>query len=229
MVVRILHQNDDVEHVSGIAVVIDVFRAFSTACYILNNNPREYIPADSLDTAFELKQKNPDVLLIGERDGFKIEGFDYGNSPAEVRGRDFSRNVIVHTTTAGTRGLLRVPRDCETITGSFVNASAVISFIKKQNPEYVHLFCTARRKDHFGEEDDLCAGYLRNELLGFPNDFNNIRKQLEEGGGRTLMDGGFAHPDDFDLCMKLDSFDFAVKRIFTDDPVNGMRLVKEKV
>jgi 2-phosphosulfolactate phosphatase len=226
MDIRILHQADDIEHIAGLTVVIDVFRAFSTACFVMSGNPLEYIPVDSVERAFSFRRSVPGAILIGERDGFKIDGFDFGNSPAEVKGRDFSRNVIVHTTTAGTHGLLRVPEECETITGSFVNASAVIGYIRKRNPGRVNLFCTARRKGHFGEEDDLCAAYLFNGLSGIPDDFALIRRQLENGGGRTLMDGGFAQPDDFDLCMDLDRFDFVVKRIFTDDSAAPMRLVR---
>jgi 2-phosphosulfolactate phosphatase len=225
MNVRILHQDDDIENVRGLTVVIDVFRAFSAACYIMKGNPREYIPVDSVEAAFELKRKYPEAYTVGERNGFKIEGFDFGNSPAEVLGTDFSGKMIVHTTTTGTRGLMRVPLECETITGSFVNASAIVKYIKMIHPENVNLFCTATRKGPFGEEDDLCAEYLRNELLSSHNDFAKIHRDLEEGGGKTLMDGGFAHPDDFDLCMRLDSFDFVFKRIFTDEPTYNMRLV----
>lgn len=56
-----------------------------------------------------LKQQNNESLLIGERKGVKIEGFDYGNSLTEIVDKDFSNKVVIHTTTAGTKGLMRQP------------------------------------------------------------------------------------------------------------------------
>lgn len=40
---------------------------------------------------------------MGERGGIMPEGFDYGNSPTEIEGIDFSGRTIVHTTSNGTK------------------------------------------------------------------------------------------------------------------------------
>jgi len=68
-----------------LVIVIDVLRAFTTACYAMNNNPKDYIVVGDLNLAYKLKDENPDYILIGERKGLKLSGFDYGNSPTEIK------------------------------------------------------------------------------------------------------------------------------------------------
>ena len=41
----------------GLTVIIDVFRAFSTACYVVQNGAREIIPVGDVDLAYKLKEK----------------------------------------------------------------------------------------------------------------------------------------------------------------------------
>src|SRR3989344_4279920 len=106
-----------------LVVVIDVLRAFTTACFAMNNNPKDYIIVSNIDSARKLRKENPNYILIGERHGFKISGFDYGNSPEEIKNVDFSNKTIVHTTTLGTKGIINTLKHTkEIITGSFVNA-----------------------------------------------------------------------------------------------------------
>ena len=54
-----IHQAKD-----ELVVVIDVLRAFTTACYVMNNNPKDYIIVSDLSQAYELKKKNPDYILM---------------------------------------------------------------------------------------------------------------------------------------------------------------------
>ncbi|MFW6029990.1 MAG: 2-phosphosulfolactate phosphatase, partial [Halanaerobiales bacterium] len=79
---KILHLIDGAKEARGLAVVIDVFRAFSTAVYLFANGAERIIPVATLETAHYLKSRNPGWILLGERRGKKIEGFDYGNSPS---------------------------------------------------------------------------------------------------------------------------------------------------
>ena len=74
----------------GLAVIIDVFRAFSTACYVVRNGAEEIIPVGDVELAYQLKEENPGCVLMGERKGQKLPGFDYGNSPTEIETVGFS-------------------------------------------------------------------------------------------------------------------------------------------
>jgi 2-phosphosulfolactate phosphatase len=81
---------------------------------------------------------------MGERGGKKQEGFDYGNSPTEIENVDFSHKTVIMTTGAGTRGLNMACNASEIITGSFVNAKAVMRYIQQSSYDEVNLLCTAR-------------------------------------------------------------------------------------
>jgi 2-phosphosulfolactate phosphatase len=59
--------------------------------------------------------------------------FDYGNSPSQIENVDFSDKVVIHTTSCGTQGIVNDINADGIITGSFVNASAIVKYIKQSN------------------------------------------------------------------------------------------------
>ena len=125
----------------GLTVVIDVFRAFTVACYAYANGAEDIITVGRLEDAYRIKESHPDYILSGERHGRIQPGFDYGNSPARIENVDFTGKTIIHTTSAGTQGIVNAVRADEIITGSFVNAKAVARYIGDKNPENVSLVC----------------------------------------------------------------------------------------
>jgi len=196
-----------------LVVVIDVLRAFTTACYAMSNNPKDYIIVPDIITAYSLKKKNPSCVLIGERDGYNVPGFDYGNSPEEIKNVDFSNKTIVHTTTLGTKGIINALKHTkEIITGSFVNARAIINYIKRENPNVVYLFSTYGLSD--GNEDLMFAEYIKGYFENKPLDINLIKKNLmtHESGIRYLVNPRTEYSKrDFYLALELDKFNFALK------------------
>ena len=100
MKIEILHLVEGARKAQGLAVVIDVFRAFSTACYAVRNGAEQIIPVGDLKLAYQLKKENPSFVLMGERGGKIQPGFDYGNSPAQIEKVSFSGKTIVQTTSA---------------------------------------------------------------------------------------------------------------------------------
>ncbi|MCB0214603.1 MAG: 2-phosphosulfolactate phosphatase, partial [Anaerolineae bacterium] len=77
--IQILDFVDGARQATGLTVVIDVFRAFSTACYLFDQGAERVIPVEGLETARMLQQQNDSFILIGERGGRKVGGFRYGN------------------------------------------------------------------------------------------------------------------------------------------------------
>jgi len=211
----------------GLVVVIDVLRAFTTACYAINNNPKDCIIVPDIDTAYKLKKENPDYILLGERDGFSIPGFDYSNSPAEMIDVDFSNKTIVHTTTLGTRGIINALKHTKkVITGSFVNAKAVVNYIKKENPNYVHLFCTDSSSDD--NEDTVFAKYIKSCFENKPLDINIIKKNLmkHESGIRYLINPRTKYSKrDFFLALELDKFNFVLKAYLGADTLIHLKKI----
>ena len=106
MKTEILEFTDGARKADGITVIIDVFRAFSVACYAFDSGVKQYIAVGDPSVAFDLKNKYTDAILVGERNERKIEGFDLGNSPTEILQYDLKGKTIIHTTTAGTQGLV---------------------------------------------------------------------------------------------------------------------------
>ena len=103
MDIRILELIEGAKLAEGLTVVIDVFRAFSLECYLFARGAKEILPVGDINEAFALKREDENRVLIGERHGKKCEGCDFGNSPSQTAGFDFTGRTVVHTTSAGTQ------------------------------------------------------------------------------------------------------------------------------
>jgi 2-phosphosulfolactate phosphatase len=214
MDIKILHWIEGAREAHGLTAIIDVFRAFSVACYVYGNGASRIMPVGTLEDAYALKKDHPEYLLIGERRGMKPEGFDYGNSPAEIENVDFSGKNVVQTTSAGIQGIVNAVNADEIITGAFVNAQAIIEYIRMRNPKEVSLVCMGWAGKEAAEEDELCAEYIKNVLESKPCDFSKIVHQLRDSrAGKTFFDPAITwKPErDFDLCLSLNKFNFVLK------------------
>jgi len=67
MHINILQLAEGAREAKGTAIIIDVLRAFSTACYAINKGIETIIPVGDINLAYQLKKNNPDYLLTGER------------------------------------------------------------------------------------------------------------------------------------------------------------------
>ena len=226
MEVNIYSPEDDTDKINGFTIVVDVLRAFSVSYFINANNPKKYIVVDSIEQAFKLKNSIVDSLVIGERQGIKIEGFDFGNSPTEIIYQDFTNKTIIHTTTAGTKGLIVQKITNEVVAGSFVNANALVEYINKKKINVVNIYCTAPRNVTNGEEDYYFADYLKSVLLGNILDFITIVEQLKLGTGKGFSENGFAPYSDFVYCMELNKFDKILKKKIVNDQDYQIELVE---
>ncbi len=211
----------------GLVVVIDVFRAFTTAAYVMANGAERIILVGDLGEAFELKRLHPDWVLMGERGGRRVEGFDYGNSPFEVRDVDFTGRTVIQTTGAGTQGVVNATGAEAILLGSFVMAGAIIRRIRRTRPETVSLVAMGSRGVEPSAEDELCANYIEAALKGETLDFAEIRRRIRAApSGAKFFDP--AQPqfreEDFHMALDLDRFDF-ILRVVRD---GGLRVVKER-
>lgn len=214
MEIEILQLLDGAKSATGLTVVIDVFRAFTTACYIYNQGVTRVFPVADIDTAYSLKEKNPEFLLVGERNEKKPAGFDFGNSPSLLSGFDFTGKTVVHTTSSGTQGIENAKSASEIITGSFVNAGAIVRYIKKRNPSKVSLVCMGYACEYPTDEDTLCAEYIRDKVLGSEPRFDEMVKKIKSGTGARFFDPekqDWSPENDFWLCLQPNKFDFVLK------------------
>lgn len=211
MEIKIIHSFKNANNATGLTVVIDVFRAFTTACFAINNGAKKLIPIADINVAYDLKKENPDYILMGEREGVRPQGFDYGNSPAEIENVRFKNKTVIHTTTTGTQAIIGAKNAKEIITGSFVNAGAVINCIKRLKPLHVSLLCAHDMDEE--TEDAMFANYVKNHIEGNPMDFETIKNYLEHHPRSKwyLDNNNPVLKKDFYLCLDLDRFDFVLK------------------
>lgn len=220
MKIEILEFIEGARKARGIAVIIDVFRAFSVGCYAFDSGASRVITTASVDNAFELKKKFPESVLAGERKEKKPEGFDFGNSPTEVLKANIHGKVFIHTTSAGTQGLANAINAGMVITGSLVNASAVARYIKSANPEHVSLVAMGYRANESADEDLLCAEIIEGIITGkAPIPAERIQGLMNTSGKRFFNPENidFSPPSDFFLCTMLDRFDFVLKAVTRPD------------
>ena len=144
MNIAVYHLIDGAKQAEGLAVIIDVFRAFSMECWLYALGAREVRPVGSIEETFAWREKDPDCILVGERQGKRIEGCDLGNSPSSISPEMIRGRRIIHTTSAGTQGIVHAVHADEILTGSFVNAEAVARYIRAKSPDRVSLVCMGK-------------------------------------------------------------------------------------
>ncbi|MFH1404434.1 MAG: 2-phosphosulfolactate phosphatase [Candidatus Altiarchaeota archaeon] len=227
MEIKVKSLLDGAKEAAGLTVMIDVFRAFTTAAYVMNNNADRIMPVGGVENSFRIKKENPDYILMGERKGVKIDGFDYGNSPHAIRDVDFTGKTVILTTSAGTQGIVNAENADEIILGNFVCMKAIIGYIRKSDSRVVTLVPLG----HFGmvknDEDEMCASYMKKSLEGREPDFNEVKEciRASKSGSRFFDDTKPEFPqEDFELSMDLNRFDFVLKVMKTDE---GERIIKK--
>ena len=213
MEVNILELVEGARRARGLTVVIDVFRAFTLECYLFAQGAERIYPTGSLEEALALKREHPDYLAFGERGGAQVAGFDYGNSPSQVAGLDLTGVTCIHTTSAGTQGVVGATGADEVVTTSLVNARAVARYIEARDPREVSIVAMGNAGVSSAAEDVLCARYIKSLLEGDPIDVGSEAAALATGAGAKFFDP--ARPEfpeaDFPLCVDCDRFDFVVR------------------
>lgn len=212
--IKILYGLPGASRARGVAVVIDVLRAFSTVCFIAAAGARRLLTVADVDTARQMKPRHPGAILVGERDGFRLDGFELGNSPTRVHTVDWQGRTAILTTTNGTSGLAAARAADQVLTGSFVNAGAVIRHIQHVSAANVSLVCmgSAGRP---ALEDSLCAQYLQDALAGKSPDFQAMKASIMKSPeAARFLDGQHCEdlpPQDLALCLDLNRFDFVLQ------------------
>ncbi len=141
-------------------VLIDVLRATSTVVTAFHNGARSVRPVANASDARELARvMTPPPLLGGEIGGFRVDGFDLGNSPLEYKGDVVAGRHIILSTTNGTRTLLKVRSAARVFLGAFLNAAHLAAFLERKKPEQL-IFACAGLHGYFSLEDAVCSGYI---------------------------------------------------------------------
>jgi len=196
---------------TGAVVVIDVLRAFTTACYAFHAGVEEIFLVYDIDEALALRNTLPDCLVMGEDGGRPIQGFDYNNSPAQFVDSDLRGVRLIQRTSNGVQGVVRSTQAESVFTGSFVCAGATVDLLRARNPESVTFVITGWED---GEEDAACADYMESLLrTEHPEPAVYLERVWASWNGQRFADPAidFLPAGDLPLCTDLDRFDFAME------------------
>lgn len=214
MNIRILQLIDGAKKATGVTVIIDVFRAMTVESYLYSLGAEKIIPVGDIEVAYNCKRANPDVVLIGERGGKKCDGFDFGNSPSQIKSHNFSGKTVIHTTSAGTQGIANAKNADIILCAGLCNAKATTEYIRSLNPQNVSLVCMGLAGLEPTDEDSLCAEYIKSILEDKPIALDNKIESLKTTSGAKFFDKAQAEvfpEEDFYLSTQTDVFPFALR------------------
>jgi 2-phosphosulfolactate phosphatase len=172
------------EEVSApVGIVVDVLRATSTITQALAHGYERVLCCEEVEQARELAAGLPGAKLAGERRTVRIDGFDFGNSPAELRAAPAAETLIL-TTTNGTKLLLAAAVRCERVlVGSLLNLSAVASAAR--GDEDVMVMC-AGVLGELTMDDAYCAGRIAEAIGGDRHDSAGVAIRLAQSFDHSL-------------------------------------------
>lgn len=215
-----------------IAVVIDVLRASTSITTALHNEARAVIPVAKVEAARRLAEsyRGGPVLLCGERNEMRIDGFDLSNSPMEYSKERVKDKTIIFTSTNGAQLFDCANNAAQVLVGAFVNATVLTEHIADCEAD-VALLC-AGKNGRIGLEDVVCGGMIVSHLIeriDHPVELNdgaeaakilyqnyaaNITAMLHLAShGKRLIEIGQEH--DLKLCGAVDAI--GVVPILKDD------------
>ena len=202
----------------GLAVIIDVFRAFSCTPLLFSLGIEKCMLVATPQEAFALKKDRKDAVLIGESGGIPIEGFDLGNSPSEIRRQDpsfFKGRSVVQRTSSGVQGALAALEGAaEVMVAGYTVARATADYILSIQPALVSLVAMGWDLKERAPEDEGCARYIAHLLGAGDYDHNKALSEIlsNETAQRFLRaDHPHFPAEDPILCLQRDVHDFALR------------------
>ena len=217
---------EDCHQATGIVLLIDVLRAFSTAAYAFSRGTSEIRLVSSVDEALTLKAQLPNVKAMGEVGGLPPQGFDFGNSPTRILEHDLTGITLIQRTGAGTQGAVRCVNAKVMLATSFVIAQATMHYVLRMKLDEITFVITGGMGN---DEDVACADYLEKQFTGQAVEAESFIRRVY--ASRDAFEHMGEHPQfpysDLDYCSRIDAFDFAMP-IERKDGFLIMQAVKPK-
>ena len=212
--VCLTHQQlENYQHHDKNVVVIDVLRATSTINTILFSGAKSVKPVESLEECMKLKEDG--YIVMAERMGKKVEGFDYGNSPSKIEKNLFADRDVGIATSNGTKAIVKTKGSKITLISSFLNLSKVIEYLNTNSRDTL-LVCSGW-KGSTNLEDTMCAGAIVAGLenYDYESDTVVIVKKLYEQSKDDILSSmkksshakrlsGYDNIKDIKFCSEID-------------------------
>jgi len=204
--VRVTSLLEGARSATGHAVIVDVFRAFTTAAFCVAAGAREIVLVNDHEEALAMKRADPTLFLSGEIDGRPIAGFDVGNSPSAIEHMDLEGRRVVQRTSSGTQGVVAATGADAIVLGSFVIATATVRYLREHARE-VTIVAMGQNALEDADEDLLCARYLAAALRGEPLPSAAVTLR---GDDPAVGWADWFPRRDAELALQLDRFSFAL-------------------
>ena len=200
--IRIVEGIEGARDATGVVVVIDVLRAFTTAAYTFVAGIAEIELVTTVEEAFASSG-----FRMGEVGGRLIPGFDHNNSPSQLIGRQLAGRAILRTG-SGTRCVVAAEKADEIWLGSLVVASATARALAGR-PE-VTLVASGRPNE--GEEDLACAEWIKSLLQGTHISRESVISAVKNSRAaqRHGSNDGDLPLEDVNCAANIDAFNFAM-------------------
>lgn len=213
MQIKILSLIDGAAKATGTTVIIDVYRACTTAAVAFEQGAESIILVDDPQKALNLKDRGPGRLCMGEVGGVKIPEFDFGNSPYEISRIDLQGKTLVQSTSAGTKGVVAAKSADRIFVTGLVNSGATATTILHTAPSAVSLVAMGRNGQYRSDEDEQCALYVRNLLMGCRPDRDAVHSLVMSAHeSKKFDDPQKPHfdPRDREIALAVDTINLAI-------------------
>ena len=203
------------EAARGVAVIIDVFRAFTCAPLLLRLGARPLLLEADIARCLSL---SGDAVLIGERNEEPIEGFDLPNSPFLILRAGparFAGCTVVLRTTSGVAGALIARRQADDVLlASFLNAGATAAYLRASGASHVSLVAMGTHGETPAPEDERCGDYIESLLRGGSYDHvAAVAEILASHAARRFLAANkpYLPAADPAICLQRDLFAHAIR------------------
>ncbi len=213
MEIRVASLLEGAQTASGVVIIIDVFRAFTTAAVALSKGVERIVLVAEVEEAIALREQGVGDICVGEVGGMRPDGFDFGNSPYDMSSADIEGKTIIQSTRAGTVGMVAATGAERLYGGSFAVASATVRAVSRQRPELLTIVAMGSEGRVRADEDEQCALFLKNLFQGRRADHEAVRTLVLAGEeSQKYDDSTKPHfpPEDRDMALTIDSHDFAI-------------------
>jgi 2-phosphosulfolactate phosphatase len=221
---------DGAEQAHGIVVVIDVLRAFSCSALMFHYGIRDLALVKTPQEALAFRERDSAYLVAGEVKGVRVDGFDLGNSPADIvsRGEAFFRGRrVAARSSAGTQGVLAAAAKADVVMlGSYMTASATAAYIRARaqvdaltrgHDTTVTICAMGFEGLRPSVEDERCGDYLEH-LLTTPthsrryDHLQAVWECMQDPDIAASLRGEHAYrpKEDIVLALQRDLFDFVM-------------------
>ena len=161
------------EQLDAIAIVVDALRASTTIAALFDHGVSRVQVVARVEDALALAGRETGVLLIGERGGERLPGFQLGNSPLEVSASpSLTKQTAIFTSSNGAQRLSACLRAYRSLVGSVSNAAGVVEWTRRAvyaDSHPVVLIAAGKHPDegYISPEDEATSAYLA-ARLGLP-------------------------------------------------------------